>query len=108
MPPKKQKKGNQNVRGNPAKRIRRLSRRSIEATSAASETSDVHDNALLHQTAEERRSTSTWIIYLQHHRSFHSRHRIAKTPVDSPPSGSVTNGPKSAAQCGHLSHRYNH
>ncbi|XP_052710642.1 uncharacterized protein LOC128185011 [Crassostrea angulata] len=41
MPPKKHKKGNQNVRGNPAKRIRRPSRRVIEATPAASETSDV-------------------------------------------------------------------
>ncbi len=40
MPPKKHKKGNQNVRGNPAKRIRTPSRRIIEATSAASETSD--------------------------------------------------------------------
>lgn len=85
MPPKKHKKGNQTVRGNPAKRIRRPSRRSIEATSAASETSDVHvpRAPASNQTAAERRSTSTWIIYLQHHMSFHSRHRIAKTPVDS-------------------------
>lgn len=42
MPPKKHKKGNQNVQGKPAKRIRRPSRRIIEATSAVSETSDVH------------------------------------------------------------------
>nr|XP_034319134.1 uncharacterized protein LOC117687081 [Crassostrea gigas] len=41
MPPKKHKKGNQNVQGKPAKRIRRPSRRIIEATSAVSETSDV-------------------------------------------------------------------
>lgn len=41
MPPEKHKKGNQNVRGDPAKRIRTPSRRVIEATlSVMSEISD--------------------------------------------------------------------
>lgn len=49
----------------------------------------VMHHALLHQTAEGTRSTSAWIIYLQHHRSFHSRHRIAKATVESRPQGQL-------------------